>query len=131
MLTVTLKPDVAEQISYLTEASGFQGAAEAIVDKALRLYLAQLRREKVKTEREAFERQHPALLAQYPGEYVAMHEGQVIDHDPNLRTLHLRVFARLGRTPVLLKQVTAEPERELVFRSPRFERGKETTQVSE
>jgi hypothetical protein len=123
MITVTLKPDVAEQISHLTEAGGFQDDAEAVVDKALRFYLARLRHEKIRTERQAFEQQQSALLAQYPGEYVAIHEGQVIDHDPNLRTLHLRVFARLGHTPVLLKQVTAEPERELVFRSPRFERG--------
>lgn len=45
----------------------------------------------------------------------AMHKGQVIDHGPDLRTLHLRVFARLGHIPVLLKRVTDEPERELVF----------------
>ena len=50
-----------------------------------------------------------------------MHQGTVIDHDLDLRTLHLRVFAQLGHTSVLLKQVTPEAERELVFRSPRFE----------
>ena len=49
--------------------------------------------------------------------------GQVIDHDQDVRTLHLRVFNQLGRVPVLLKKVTSEPDRELVFRSPRFERG--------
>ena len=123
-MNVTLKPDIAEQISYLTDTGETQGDVESIVDKALRYYLAQLRREKIKIEREAFEQQKPALLAQYLGEYVAVHEGQVIDHDPDLRTLHLRVFTHLGHTPVLLKQVTAEPERELMFRSPRFERGR-------
>ena len=73
---------------------------------------------------EAFNRQRVKLLAQFSDEYVAVHNGQVIDHDKDLRTLHLRIFKRLGRMPVLLKQVTQEPARELVFRSPRFERGK-------
>ena len=69
-----------------------------------------------------FEEQKSQLLAQYAGQYIAMHQGNVVDHDLNLRALHLRVFENLGHKPVLLKQVTTEPERELVFRSPRFER---------
>ncbi len=122
MLTVTLKPDVAEQIRNLT-GSGETGVdPEVIVDKALRSYLTQLRREKIRAESEAFERQLSVLLTRYRDEYVAVHEGQVIDHDPDLRTLHLRVFAQLGHTPVLLRKVTEETERELVFRSPRFQR---------
>jgi len=78
--------------------------------------------EKIRTETNAFNQQHKMLLANYKGEYVAIHQGEVIDHDLNLRTLHLRIFAHLGRIPVLLKQVTDEPERELVLRSPRLER---------
>ncbi len=122
MLTITLKPDVAEQIRYLAGAGETEVDPEAIVDKALRSYLTQLRREKIKAETEAFEQQRSALLAKYRDEYIAMHEGQVIDHDHDLRTLHLRVFAQLGHTPVLLKKVIEETERELVFRSPRFDR---------
>ena len=121
MLTVTLKPDIAEQIDRL--AGETQTSTEVFVDRALRSYLAQFDREKIRAEMKAFEQLRGTLLAQFQGEYVAIHEGQVIDHDPHLRTLHLRVFARLGHTVVLLKRVTDEPERELVFRSPRFERG--------
>lgn len=122
MLTVTLQPDIAEQISDL--ASTNQISADHFVDKALRAYMAQYRREKIRAETETFKRQQEILLATYADQYVAMHNGQVIDHDADLRTLHLRVFERLGRTPVLLKKVTREPERELVFRSPRFERNR-------
>ena len=118
MITINLKPDLAEQITYLAEKS--QTSAEAIVDKALRSYVAQFRREKIRAETEAFNQQRKILLTKYLDQYVAIHNGQVIDHDQDLRTLHLRVFDRLGHTPVLLKQVTQEPERELVFRSPRF-----------
>jgi predicted transcriptional regulator len=122
MTTIKLEPDISEQITYLAEES--QVSADAFVDKALRGYLAQFRREKIRSEMEAFNQQRAKLLTQFSGKYVAVHNGQVIDHDKDLRTLHLRIFALLGRMPVLLKQVTQEPERELVFRSPRFERGK-------
>lgn len=121
MTTINLKPDLAEQVEFL--ASKSQTSAEAFVDKALRTYLVQFRREKIRAETEAFNQQHEELLAKYSGQYVAIHNGLVIDHDQDLRTLHLRVFNRLGHIPVLLKQVTNEPDRELVFRSPRFERG--------
>ncbi len=119
MLTVTLKPDVADQVEAVAQEARLD--ADTVVDKAVRAYLARWRREKIRAETAAFEQQRDALLAQYSGHYVALHEGQVIDHDPDLRTLHLRVFARLGNTPVLLKQVTAEPDRDMVFRSPRIE----------
>ena len=90
------------------------------MEKAIHAYIAQTRREKIRRETEAFNEQFETLLAMYPGQYVAIHNGQVIDHDPVLRTLHLRIFNRLGHTPVLLKQVTTDAERELVFRSPRY-----------
>ena len=85
-------------------------------------HLRPYQREKIRAETDAFHAQKTELLIQYAGEYVAMHQGAVIDHDLDLRALYLRIFARLGHTPVLLKQVTPEAERELVFRSPRFER---------
>ncbi len=120
MVTVTLKPDLAKQITSLAGES--QAKAEAFVDKALRTYIARFRREKIRAETEIFNRQYEMLLVKYPDQYVAIHHGQVIDYDQDLRTLHLRVFERLGHIPVLLKKVTKEPRRELVFRSPRFER---------
>jgi len=120
MLTVTLKSDVAEQVRRL--AGEAQMEAAAIVDRALRTYLNQFRREKIRAETEAFEAQRETLLARYHGEYVAIHEARVIDHDSDLRTLHLRVFARLGHVPVLLKHVGNGSDREFLFRSPHFER---------
>lgn len=118
MLTVTLKPDIADQIEDLAQSARMD--TDTVVDKALRIYLTDYRRQKIQAETHAFEQQKETLLDLYHGQYVAMYNGQVIDHDPDLRTLHLRVFARLGHAIVLLKQVTDDPERELVFRSPRL-----------
>lgn len=120
MTTITLTPDLMKQIENL---SGKEPAdPQKFVAKAVQAYLNQMRREKIQGETEAFSAQYARLKEAYLGEYVAMHQGEVIDHDPDLRTLHLRVFERLGHTAVLLKQVTEAPERELNFRSPRLER---------
>lgn len=121
MTTLTLKPDLTRQIEHL--AGTKQTEQEAFIDKAVRQYIAQFRRDKIRAETESFEAQYESLLSQYLNQYVAFHNGQVIDHDTQLRVLHLRVFARLGHTPVLLKQVTRSVNRELIFRSPRFDRG--------
>ncbi len=119
MVTVTLRPDIAEQLEALVKEG--QADAEAVVDTALRAYLAQRRQEKIRNEMAAFDRQRTSLLDRYRGQYVAMWEGEVVDYDPDLRELHVRVFARFGHAPVLLRQVLDDPEQELTFRSPRLE----------
>ncbi len=119
MTTITLKSDLSRQIEYL--AGTQQIEQELFIDKAVRQYIVLLRQEKIRAETISFEAQSETLMRQYPNQYVAMHQGEIIDHDPDLRTLHLRVFARLGHTPVLLKQVTPTAKEELTFRSPRFE----------
>lgn len=118
-MTITLQPDIADQISEV--ANQQHATVDSLVDRALRNYMANYRHEKIRSETDAFHRLFGNLVRDYFGQYVAIHNQEVIDHDPDLRALHLRVHARLGRMPVLLKQVTDEPEHELVFRSPKFE----------
>ena len=124
MLTVTLKPDLAEQITHLA-GSNNQARIDAFIDQALRAFLTPVppkisREAKIRAESETFEQQHATLLANYANQYVALHHGQVIDHDPDLRTLHLRVFAQLGHTTVLLKKVTKEAEQRIKGRTTLF-----------
>lgn len=66
---------------------------------------------------------HAELAEKYLGQYVAIHNGKVVDHDKDFHSLHSRIRQRFGRQPVLLRRVEAEPERVLAFRSPRLERG--------
>ena len=120
MTTVTLNPDLVQQIENLSSKE--DSDAQSFVERAVRAYLVQIQREKIRTETEAFNAQVKMLHAKYAGQYVAIHQGKVIDSDSDLRTLHLRVYELVGRTPVLLKRVMSEPEREIVFRSPRLER---------
>src|SRR3990172_1877017 len=120
MLSVTLKPDVAEQISQIAGESKME--TEAVVDTAVRAYLRKRAEEKIRAEQKEFNEQKESLLVKYKGEYVAVHNGEVIDHDPSIGELHRRVHKSLGRIPVLLKKVTDEPDRVLVFRSPKLQR---------
>jgi hypothetical protein len=48
------------------------------------------------------------LLRRYRDEYVAIHEGKVVDHDRNFDALASRVFARFGPRPVFMPKVTEE-----------------------
>lgn len=120
MTTITLPSKLAQQIENFGGEN--ESDRQAFVEKAIQAYLMQMRREKIEAETDAFNAQYEKLRENYSGYYVAIHQGKVIDHDLDLRTLHLRVYEQVGRTPVLLKQVTNEPERELTFRSPRLER---------
>jgi hypothetical protein len=120
MTAVSLRPDLLEALDQTARQEDVD--VDELINAAVSQYLAQIRQRKIQAESRAFDAMKADLLLKYPGEYVAVHNGQVIDHDPDLRTLHLRVYEKYGRTPVLLKQVLAGPERELVIRSPRLER---------
>ncbi len=120
MATISLRPDLLEALDQTARQEDVD--VEELVNIAVSQYLTQIRRQRIEAESHAFEAMKADLLAKYPGEYVAVYSGKVIDHDPDLRTLHLRVYEKYGRIPVLLKQVFAGPERELVIRSPHLER---------
>jgi hypothetical protein len=61
------------------------------------------------------------LLDQYAGQFIAMHEGQVIDSDADELVLYLRVRKRFPLVGILIKQVAPVLEEIWVMRSPRLE----------
>ncbi len=72
-------------------------------------------------EREAFTALHTTLLAQYPGEYVAIHGGALVDHDKDGLALSLRVHQRFSDEFVWIAPLKAQALEEWAVRSPRFE----------
>ena len=62
------------------------------------------------------------LRRQYQGQFVAIHDRQVVDSDTDKRELYIRVRERYGSTPVLI--LSADLENIPVFRihSPQLER---------
>ncbi len=121
MSTITLQPQLMEQVEQVASERAVRPGE--LLETAVRTYLRQLDREKIRAEAEAFRSMHAELAEKYLGQYVAIHNGKVIDHDEDFQSLHSRIRQRFGRQPVLLRRVEAEPERVWLFRSPRFERG--------
>jgi hypothetical protein len=68
-------------------------------------------------EREAFISLHPALLLQYPNEYVAIYQGQLVDHDPDGLALSLRVHQRFPDEFVWTAPLKAQAIEEWVIRN--------------
>ncbi len=111
-------------MSELQEMMKWEGVpVEQVLDRALRHYRHELTRRKISMEMEIFNRKYPRLRSKYQGLFIAMHNGRVVDHDRDGGALYWRVRTRFGRTPVLVRQVTDEPERVIRTHGLRLERG--------
>lgn len=77
-------------------------------------------REAMEREADAFRRLHPALLRDYPGRYVAITGGEVVDHDADPVALLTRIRRDYPGKTVLRRKVEPVAERVLRFRSPRI-----------
>jgi hypothetical protein len=119
MPTLTLHPELMAQLESVAAERSIM--LDELLATAVRAYLRQVEREKIEAEAIAFRALHAKLVKQYLGQYVAVHNSAVIDHDQDFQTLHARVRQRFGRQAVLIRRVEVELEPTLVFRSPRFE----------
>ena len=77
------------------------------------------RASKWEQERSAFWRLLPTLMSQYRDQYVAVHEGQVVDSGADQVELALRVYRRFGYVPIYVGLVSDEPVRMLRVPTPR------------
>lgn len=75
-------------------------------------------REAMQREVDMFEAMHAVLWSKYPMEYIAMHQGKVVDHDVDEKTLLARIDALYADKVVMIRQVLAELPKPLRFRSP-------------
>lgn len=120
MTDLQLDPQLLEQLEQLA-AQRAMDVNEFLAD-AVRSYLRQIEQEAMQVNIKAFLAQHSQLLKKFRNEYVAFHQGRLVDHDPDFQALHSRVRQQYGRQPVLLRLVTGEPERTWTMRSPRLDR---------
>ncbi len=67
-----------------------------------------------------YESMHSQLWQQYANKYIAMRNGQVIDHDDDKIALAVRIEEKYADQVVLIRQVQAELPKPLIVRSPRF-----------
>lgn len=94
---------------------------QRLAEQAIREFLRSEARRTMQREMNAFAQFHAQLLEDYSGQYVAIHQGKLVDHDSDQLALYQRVERRYLNTPVLIKQVLANPEEEYTFRSPTLE----------
>lgn len=120
MIDIAIPSQLAEQLEWIAKERSV--GTDAILEEAVQAYLRQIEREKIQKEAGSFRKMHDDLRERYLGQYVAVHNGEVVDHDGDFRALHERIRERFGRQPILLRRVESKPEREMTFRSPRFER---------
>ncbi len=66
-------------------------------------------RSKWEREYRAFLQLLPQLLTTYRGQYVAVHDGQVIDTGDDEIALALRVYAKYGYVPLHIGRVVEQP----------------------
>lgn len=70
----------------------------------------------------AYESQHGALLTQYPGQYIALYQGKVIDHDPDQLNLLARIDQQYPAISVLIRKVERTLPKPRRVRSPRYQK---------
>jgi hypothetical protein len=119
MSDYTLSADVLGQLEEV--AGDDQRSVTDVLNEIVKEYLARRHDEKISQESERFRTMHSQLYAKYTGQYVAMRDGKVLDHDADVAILHQRIYKRFGHAPILIAPVTAEPLPEFRIRRPRLE----------
>lgn len=72
-------------------------------------------------EQATYERQHPELCVRYAGEYIAMHNGDVVDHDVDRIALRKRIRKSFGNQSVFVTPVLEEPVQVIHVRGLRLQ----------
>lgn len=118
MSTITLEPKVQNKLDQMVEF--WHKSIEEILEEAINERMEELNNQKLDAEIAAFEQMHPELKERYLNQFVAIHEGQVVDVDADFESLALRTVECFGDIVVLIRQVGESPKEEYLFRSVRL-----------
>ncbi len=89
-----------------------------IVNEAVERYMRERQRTKLDKEIAAYEALHVELRQKYLGQWVAINNQRLVDHDSDRLALYRRTRAKYGHTSVLLREVTEQPQEEVWLRTP-------------
>lgn len=118
-LTIGLDEKTSTQLEQMARVRSEEPVV--LARNAIRAFLRNESRRIIEQEAVAFKRLHPDLLRTMPDEFVAVHGGQVVDHDRDQVILYRRVEEAYGGQPVLIRQVRPEIEQTIEVLSPRLE----------
>jgi hypothetical protein len=114
---VQIDIDVWQEIVMLLQKVMPAGA----VSSAISAYPVNTHRATMQREIAAYVAMHPTLVENYLGQYVAVYQGQLVDHDADAVALHHRITAAYPGEVVLQRQVQHEATPVLRMRSPKVE----------
>lgn len=94
---------------------------KAVVNEALQQYAYRQRQAKLARERQWYEANHEMLVQQYYGQYIGIHNSQVIDSDADGSTLSKRLRYHYGRVAVAIIYVDTDAKPPILhIRSPKL-----------
>ncbi len=117
MVAFSLTEKLASDIQWEAELQGLQ--VEQLLTKALRYQQQLYRSQRLKDELSWYEFQPLDYRAQFVGEFVAVYNHAVVDHDSDRHTLNQRISEEYGPIPILV--IPAEGPREIRVYSPKVE----------
>lgn len=94
---------------------------EVVMNDLAQSYLREQRHAQLLAEMDRFRVNHRELVAEFNGEYIGLHNGEVLDHDVDGGLLHKRLRQKHGSLPILIVQVSESPEQEFTVRNPKLE----------
>jgi predicted DNA-binding protein len=113
---IRLRPDLSERLQ--DNAYQSQKSVSDLVNEAVEQYLHTQQRQIIDSEIEAYIQLHPTLWRTIPNQWVAIHNGEIVDQDSDRISLYGRVRAEYGQTPVLIRQVKEDVNPEILVRTP-------------
>ncbi len=122
-MTQTLELVLADNLfSQLQKKATTEGSdVKVLAQEAIHRYIQDEAQQKMQQEIAAYHDMHAHLLANHKGHYVAIHQGELIDHDVEQYELYLRIRERYPDEVVLIRQVRTEAEPTWIIRTPRFD----------
>jgi hypothetical protein len=105
MSKIILGEPLASQIRQEANAQGVD--IEKYLESVLRHYRFQSQQAKVAAETEWWSQQSDEVKSKYAGEFVAIHQQAVIDHDKDEDALRKRIRSGYGKTAILLTPAQA------------------------
>ena len=126
-IMLTVPEDLYQQAEQAAQATN-QKIEEVLTEKLrFNIPIFPIHKNRPLMEREiaAYEAMHAELWQKYSNQYVAIYQGQVVDHDVDIMALVKRKRQQYTDKVVLIRQVLPELPKPLMFRSPRFVRNQE------
>lgn len=115
MTTIALKPELLATLEQ--SAINNSRSVSDLVNEAVERYLREQRRNQLQQEIEAYKVLHAQLVQDHLDDWVAIYKGQLVDHATDGSALHQRVRQKYGHAAVLIREVQAQAEPEIHWRT--------------